>query len=373
VGRTLLVKHTTPARVASSLALSSTLVAALLFMTAGGASADPTSSSQLGQIGGQLQGAEEKAAQIAAQIQSDSDHLDVLDQQYEAAQQQVQALDQSMIEIGTKVAATQATVNTVEAQLRQEALLTYTGGSTDQAVAELFSPAGERQSITARYRQIASSDVTQTIDRLHVAQHTQSQQEAQMQTAEGQARSSEAQIASAQAQAKAVLDSEQSELSQAKGQVASLLSQREAVQQAADAASFATKVGSSGAGLANLPVAPGSAGAVQAAESQLGVPYQWGGEDPGVGFDCSGLTQWAWARAGVSIPRTAEEQYDAIPHVALSSLEPGDLLFWNDGTSSVQHVAMYVGNGDVIQAPHTGTTVSYSPIWGDGLVGAGRP
>jgi cell wall-associated NlpC family hydrolase len=60
-------------------------------------------------------------------------------------------------------------------------------------------------------------------------------------------------------------------------------------------------------------------------------------------------------------------------HVSLSDLEPGDLLFWDDGTSSVQHVAMYVGNNEVIQAPYTGTVVSYSPIWDSGLVGAGRP
>ncbi|HZU79088.1 MAG TPA: C40 family peptidase, partial [Acidimicrobiales bacterium] len=96
-------------------------------------------------------------------------------------------------------------------------------------------------------------------------------------------------------------------------------------------------------------------------------------EQPGVGFDCSGLTQWAWRQAGVSIPRTAAAQYDALPHVSLSSLQPGDLVFWNDGTSSVQHVGMYVGNGDVIHAPQTGQDVQITPIWTNGLVGAGRP
>jgi peptidoglycan DL-endopeptidase CwlO len=121
------------------------------------------------------------------------------------------------------------------------------------------------------------------------------------------------------------------------------------------------------------PDASGGAAAVAAAESQLGVPYVWGGETPGVGFDCSGLTQWAWAQAGVSLPRTAADQYDAITHISLDDLEPGDLLFWNDGTSSIQHVAMYVGGGEVIQAPETGETVSYAGIWDSGLVGAGRP
>jgi cell wall-associated NlpC family hydrolase len=120
--------------------------------------------------------------------------------------------------------------------------------------------------------------------------------------------------------------------------------------------------------------------AVAAAESQLGVPYQWGGETPGQGFDCSGLTQWAWGRAGVSIPRTTQVQWAVLPHVSLSALQPGDLLFYYnlDGDSSVDHVVMFVGSGvygpdTIIQAPFTGSTVSYSPVYYGGLIGAARP
>lgn len=120
--------------------------------------------------------------------------------------------------------------------------------------------------------------------------------------------------------------------------------------------------------------------AVNAAISQLGVPYVWGGETPGVGFDCSGLTQWSWAQAGVSIPRTATSQYHAVPHVPLSTLEPGDLLFYfnldNDGI--VDHVAMFVGSGPygsqtIIQAPETGENVSYDRLYTYGLIAAGQP
>ena len=126
----------------------------------------------------------------------------------------------------------------------------------------------------------------------------------------------------------------------------------------------------------------GAAGmaAVQAAVSQLGVPYVFGGEEPGVGFDCSGLVQWAWAQAGVSIPRTTETQWPALTHVSLDALEPGDLLFYYnlDGDNQVDHVVMYTGSGPygtdtVIQAPFTGSTVSYSPIFTEGLIGAARP
>jgi cell wall-associated NlpC family hydrolase len=120
--------------------------------------------------------------------------------------------------------------------------------------------------------------------------------------------------------------------------------------------------------------------AVKAAESQIGVPYVWGGETPGGGFDCSGLVQWAWAKAGFSIPRTTESQWPALHHIPLTSLQPGDLLFYYnlDGDSEVDHVVMYVGSGPwgtstIIAAAHSGTDVSLAPIFTFGLIGAARP
>jgi cell wall-associated NlpC family hydrolase len=120
--------------------------------------------------------------------------------------------------------------------------------------------------------------------------------------------------------------------------------------------------------------------ALRAAESQIGVPYVWGGESPGHGFDCSGLVQWAWAQAGFTIPRTTEEQWPALHHVSLQDLQPGDLLFYYnlDGDNLVDHVVMYAGSGPwgtntIIAAAHTGTTVSLAPIFTFGLIGAARP
>ncbi len=120
--------------------------------------------------------------------------------------------------------------------------------------------------------------------------------------------------------------------------------------------------------------------ALKWAKSQIGVPYVWGGETPGVGFDCSGLVQWAWAKAGFTIPRTTEEQYSALRHIPLSQLQPGDLLFYYnlDGDRQVDHVVMYAGSGNwgtdtIIAAAHTGTNVSLAPIFTFGLTGAARP
>jgi cell wall-associated NlpC family hydrolase len=122
------------------------------------------------------------------------------------------------------------------------------------------------------------------------------------------------------------------------------------------------------------------AAALRAAETQVGVPYVWGGETPGSGFDCSGLVQWAWARAGVSIPRTTEEQWAALPHVSMHDLQPGDLIYYYnlDGDNAVDHVVMYAGSGPwgtstIIAAAHTGTNISLAPLFTFGLIGAARP
>jgi len=111
---------------------------------------------------------------------------------------------------------------------------------------------------------------------------------------------------------------------------------------------------------------------VAAAESQIGVPYVYGGATPGVGFDCSGLTMWAWEQAGVSLSHSAAAQYSETTHVPLSDLQPGDLLFYDEG-GSIGHVAMYVGPGEMVQAETTGTRIQITGIWSSGLVGAGRP
>ncbi len=120
--------------------------------------------------------------------------------------------------------------------------------------------------------------------------------------------------------------------------------------------------------------------ALAAAVSQIGVPYVWGGETPGQGFDCSGLVQWAWARAGFQIPRTTETQWPALRHIPLSQLQPGDLLFYYnlDGDHLVDHVVMYAGSGPwgtntIIAAASAGTRISYAPIFTFGLIGAARP
>ena len=106
----------------------------------------------------------------------------------------------------------------------------------------------------------------------------------------------------------------------------------------------------------------------------LGCPYVYGGTGPcHMGYDCSGLMQAAWAAAGVQIPRDTYEDWAELPHVSLSSIEPGDLILY-DGEG---HVAMYVGGGYIIDAPQTGLDVEKIPMstawYADNTDGVVRP
>jgi cell wall-associated NlpC family hydrolase len=126
-----------------------------------------------------------------------------------------------------------------------------------------------------------------------------------------------------------------------------------------DLASFKQqKLSSTPPKLTGTKASPKAVIAVKTAEAQLGKPYVWAAVGPNT-FDCSGLTLYSWAAAGVTLPRNSAAQYTVGTHVSESELRPGDLVFYY---SPIHHVAMYVGNGMVINAPQTGDVVKYAPV-----------
>jgi hypothetical protein len=125
------------------------------------------------------------------------------------------------------------------------------------------------------------------------------------------------------------------------------------------------------------PTSPTGASAVAIAQHYLGVPYRWGGAVPASGFDCSGLTRFVYAQLGINLPHYAASQFAAFAKLDPADLQPGDLVFFEPRFDGPGHVALYLGNDQMIEAPHTGALVRISSFSGTaarlGFLGAVRP
>jgi cell wall-associated NlpC family hydrolase len=154
-----------------------------------------------------------------------------------------------------------------------------------------------------------------------------------------------------------------------------LAAQRAAAQAAEDALTQGVDAGGvgGGGGFVPPPNATKAQVAIAAARSVIGTQYVWGSADPSVGFDCSGLTSWAWAQAGVYLPHSSAAQYESLPRIPYSQAQPGDILFF---FSPVSHVGLYIGGGQMIHARHPGPggQVQEASVAGYATpIAAGRP
>ena len=195
-----------------------------------------------------------------------------------------------------------------------------------------------------------------------------------------QARSAE-QLDAKRAQAEQLATDIKRELRTMDRRVASLIEQDRRREEASQRAAFTDYLAAARAA-GTAPIRDGRASAaarkaVAVALAQLGSPYVWGASGPG-SFDCSGLTSFAYAAAGITIPRVSRAQFAAYASrpVDLLHLVPGDLVFFADtptAPSTIHHVGMYIGNGLMVEAPHTGAVVRTSSIWRSTYAGAVRP
>jgi peptidoglycan DL-endopeptidase CwlO len=157
-------------------------------------------------------------------------------------------------------------------------------------------------------------------------------------------------------------------------QLAGYLEAEQARREAARRAAWSGYMSGVGTVQSWLQAGPVARAAVRWALAQLGDPYRWGASGPDT-FDCSGLTSSAYRAAGVAIPRVSRAQWGAGPHVAVDRLLPGDLVFYADNPrdpSTIHHVGMYIGNGLMVHAPHTGDVVRVASIWRESYAGATR-
>jgi cell wall-associated NlpC family hydrolase len=243
------------------------------------------------------------------------------------------------------------------------------------------------------YLETVTGQARDSLDNLRAARLSMDERRAELARAQDAARAAVNLVAAAEHDAAAADAAQRATLTRVQGELTSLVAQEQQRQATADAARLraqlaarvaASRANNAGNHASGASVAitgpdpgpsptPGPSGgadaAVEEARRQLGKPYRYGGAGPN-GFDCSGLTAWAWRAGGRSLPHSASGQYSATMHIPISELQPGDLVFYG---SPPHHVGIYVGGDQMINALHSGTVVRYDSIYVEGdLIGGGR-
>jgi cell wall-associated NlpC family hydrolase len=347
-----------------------------------------------------------QARRLEAQIETLGNKEAALAEQYNGARLASQAADAKVSEATSRLTRARAQVARARSLVRQVAVSSYVKGP---GVASVNSrTTGFEPQVAQFYVVSVTSHGADALDQERAATLRLSEEQAALAAAQRGASNA---LAGVDAGRKDVARTEgalRAKLAQVNGDLGALVAQAAADRQAADAArallarqaAAQQAATQQAAALAQAPIArpaapgarrdlsvgppaavparaptagagpapkAGAQAAVAEALRQVGKPYQWGAAGPD-SFDCSGLTLWAWRAGGVSLPHYTGAQYSATPHVALSGLQPGDLVY----SADMGHMAMYIGNGNMVEAPHTGANVRVVPLRSD-LVLASRP
>ncbi|ANP57020.1 hypothetical protein AVL59_37705 [Streptomyces griseochromogenes] len=275
-------------------------------------------------------------------------------QAYDKADERADTLRREVKEAQDHIARQQQRINTLRERLGSLAGAQYRSGGIDPAVALLFSddPADYLDKATTLDR--IGAEQSERLSELRSAMRDLTQE-----------RSEAAGKLAALEQSRRAVAAHKRTVEQKLAKARQLLNSLPAAERVAyDRASRSVRAdlpgvpGLTDAGVGAVATDSRASAAVAAALSALGRPYVWGANGPS-GFDCSGLMQWSYARAGVHLPRTSQEQRYAGRHIPLSQARPGDLVVYRGDAS---HVGMYVGNGQVVHAPYPGAPVRYDPV-----------
>jgi cell wall-associated NlpC family hydrolase len=325
-----------------------------------------------------------EARQLADEIDANNERISVLDEQFNGTKLKIAQLTKNIQEAQQRLAVAKKHSHGLQTQVRSRAAALYMGARSGTLFPELDAQNAQEAASRSSYAAAAAARDSTLLSSLRSASAQLSGRQRDLEDARGRAQQESNRLANTRAEIDAANVRAHELLTQTNGEIAELVRQeQEARRLAAEAAARAEVARTEalqrqqeGSGFGNekaptnLPAPTGAAAiAVRAAEAQLNKPYRYAAAGPDY-FDCSGLTMYAWGRAGVSMAHFAATQYSQFPHVPISQLAPGDLLFFG---SPIHHVGMYVGNGKMIEAPHTGAFVRYRPIYRSDYVGASRP
>jgi cell wall-associated NlpC family hydrolase len=328
-----------------------------------------------------------QAAQIADRVEQLGDQAASLGEAYNGAQLALEKAQADVTDAERRLKDLEGQLDSMRSAMAQFAVKAYMYADQTVGLAAILSGTAIDGGSAQRqgYMTVALGASITTTDDLRALAEDTDRQRKQLADKEAAQEKAVATVAARKKAAETAQAQQKQLLVKVKGEEATLLAQEQArrqqqatllaqaqVPKVSAALGAASSLSTSSTGEStNVPgTSPGAAIAVRAALSQLGVPYVFAAARPGVAFDCSGLTMWAWAQAGVSMAHYTVTQWNSFPKVSLQALRPGDLVF----SYHLGHVGLYIGNGMMVAAPRTGDVVKITPVFGiRPLDGAVRP
>jgi peptidoglycan DL-endopeptidase CwlO len=317
-----------------------------------------------------------QAAPDEVDLERAKERLLELERDFELVVERYNLVHERLEKLQAEMAAKELVVGTIERRMASKvdaavslARELYKSGATGAAISSVLS-SDSLAELETRVEYLRSSEAAQAkvFERLDVDRIKLEREIEALDDARAKALATEQELAELRSDIEQKLEDQRDEIATINAVI-----ERAERRAARQAAATARALGLVEVDLSNIKPAPApntrAQAAVDAALSQLGKPYQWGASGPD-SYDCSGLTMWAWAHAGVSLPHNSGAQHSATKRVPRSDLAPGDLLSYGN---PIHHVTMYIGNGQMVEAPYTGAHVRVTSVARSDYVGAGRP
>jgi cell wall-associated NlpC family hydrolase len=323
-----------------------------------------------------------EAARIAAQLEAEGERLSALDEQYNRAVLKLEQTEAALAQSQQAIESANTRFAAARTRLAKHAVDAYVHGGATSVVERIAQSDGADLTLRNQYMETAAAEERDAIGELKAAREDLDRMRARLDKARTEEKAAADAVAAHRREIQAANDALAATYRRVRGELAQMIAaeQARAEQAARRRAQAALNASQAAQARANPrastprapttapPVGSGAAHAVAVARAQIGKPYRWAASGPDA-FDCSGLTMYAWRAAGVSLPHSTYAQWDATPHIPMSALQPGDLVYFRN----LNHMAIYSGNGMMIEAPHTGAYVREVSLRTHDFYGASRP